>query len=382
MASVAETTSLEDLPVEMIEAILNELPPEDVRNIRLVCKELEEKSLDYYTKFFFANRTVLLSSQYSVEDLHNISRHPRFGKSLRRVTLVLRSFQFAQMSERWSAFARTLKSGNAALTQEQKDGYLTLRRSYSSMTDCMDSYVYKSSWIAPLHDGLKNLVDRDNNPFSLRITAYPTSSWADPRQFRRLEEALGPLEMTECQLSSEHMEAILGNAFKFSCSLEELTVPQRVDLNTLRDLSSLDANLRMAPFSALQKLELTFIVGRRTTSQGFEGLEALLASLPQITTLTLQSWYAQDYGRSKLCKSAHIVSNAVLPKLHAANLNVDCLSREQVHRFVKAHISTLREFRLNGNKLFQDTLLLLKVDLEEIAADAGVSLEFMDYDSS
>lgn len=194
MASCLETKSLESLPVELIEAVLEELPKKDLRTIRHVCKEIEAKSFEYYTKVLFVDRTFFLCSQHGIQDLHNISCHPRFSRSLRRVTLVLQSLHLTPLTERWSAFARALKSGEAALSREQMDEYISLRRIYSSLADGSNSYPHSSGCKDPLYDSLNNLLAQDSGTISLKVTACPSASLPGPKELHLLEEALGPLE--------------------------------------------------------------------------------------------------------------------------------------------------------------------------------------------
>jgi len=73
------------LPVELVEIIASFLPPEDLFNLRLTCRELSSKTFHYFTQEHFTIKQ-FFPSLYGLEALLAISKS-RLGESLRTVVL-------------------------------------------------------------------------------------------------------------------------------------------------------------------------------------------------------------------------------------------------------------------------------------------------------
>lgn len=132
----------------------------------------------------------------------------------------------------------------------------------------------------------------------------------------------------------------------------------------------------MTSLSALTKLEMTLTINEQCSPQGYQGFEALLHSIPQLTDLKMNAVKGGDEGGKEHCKFSSILSKLVLPKLRSADFSIRYLSREQISYFAKTHISTLRKLHLHRKAFYIQTLAFIETDVKQIAAAADVVFDF------
>ncbi|KAK5133901.1 hypothetical protein LTR08_007130 [Meristemomyces frigidus] len=80
-------TSLHDLPPELMEAIAEQVSPQDLLSLRLMSRDINAKVHRTVTKVHFTDKTFLLPDEQSMQALEDISKHAVFGKSLKTVRL-------------------------------------------------------------------------------------------------------------------------------------------------------------------------------------------------------------------------------------------------------------------------------------------------------
>lgn len=76
-----------NIPPELFERIAKAAEPQDQLNLRLVCKEANEKVLHHIIALHFTERAFLLCSEDSLRTLLSIASHERFAKSMRKIVL-------------------------------------------------------------------------------------------------------------------------------------------------------------------------------------------------------------------------------------------------------------------------------------------------------
>lgn len=100
------------LPLEIMEVIAQELPEDNLLSLRLVCRDIESKTLRIYTKVFFSEKSFWPFSKLSMEDLGSLCKHPHFSKSVEKIRFVLQFVPFQQLSGNWSTLAKKMKAGS------------------------------------------------------------------------------------------------------------------------------------------------------------------------------------------------------------------------------------------------------------------------------
>jgi hypothetical protein len=79
--------TLNNLPMDLITEIASKIKvSNDFFNFRLVCRDVNEKSLYSFLKRYFHCRYHMLS-RYSLENLLQVSRHAMFGPELRALVI-------------------------------------------------------------------------------------------------------------------------------------------------------------------------------------------------------------------------------------------------------------------------------------------------------
>lgn len=83
------TQSFLDLPVELVELIIESADPKDVLSLRLVSHEVAERASKPFLRHFFARRAFLLSSEESLRGLLNIVENQKLARGLHTVDLCI-----------------------------------------------------------------------------------------------------------------------------------------------------------------------------------------------------------------------------------------------------------------------------------------------------
>lgn len=83
--SPAELTGL---PAEIMELVTDYLPKEDVPSLRLVCKDLENKTLRPFELRCLSEKGFVIGSFRSMHQLKDLSQHHRFSRALNRITFI------------------------------------------------------------------------------------------------------------------------------------------------------------------------------------------------------------------------------------------------------------------------------------------------------
>ncbi|KAF2104525.1 hypothetical protein NA57DRAFT_51346 [Rhizodiscina lignyota] len=113
------------LPNELLEKIADETTNADLLNLRLTCRQLNEKTLRTVGKRFFQWRLVFIYIKRSIDQLVEISRHQTFRSYVRNVDLASHCLRYDEDTVHWKG----------------------LRRQYGEDLECnIDSDVFLQYW--------------------------------------------------------------------------------------------------------------------------------------------------------------------------------------------------------------------------------------------
>ena len=90
-AQVAAADLLSPLPEELIDAVCKHLLPRDIRNLRLACRTLKEKSYHTFAICYFKVTQVMLTRE-SLQQLIELANDNRFGPNIKELQLCLVTF--------------------------------------------------------------------------------------------------------------------------------------------------------------------------------------------------------------------------------------------------------------------------------------------------
>lgn len=366
------------LPLEIMEAVALALPQEDLPSLRLVCREIESKTLRIYTNAFFTNKSFSPALRLSMEYFKSILKDPHFGKALERVTFVLQGVQPSQLDSAWSSLAKKMESGAAAMSKDQKYAYINLRRAYFDMSDTSVSGVERDH---PFREGIEMIAKLKQHGFALEISWSNTNTSYQPRQVKVLEQALERyLQLTPIDHPSALAETILRYVIYYRCALKELRMPDPIRLERLSVFTSLDTiepiHETYSSFSAIHTLEINVTVSWGYRSGGVKGAKSLFSALSNVQHLKLLVTYDTDgFGRPDEWHStglARALTTLFMPKLQSANFNIIFPFRDELKRYIQRHIQTLKKLHLKRDWVKNGGANGLEPELQEFAVKAGV----------
>lgn len=93
------------LPAELMECIVELLPPSALSSLRLVSREMGARVLRVFSKTLFTDRAFILSKRSSMNNLYKLSRRTTFAKDVRHIRflpLVLSSTEDFEGWCQWS----------------------------------------------------------------------------------------------------------------------------------------------------------------------------------------------------------------------------------------------------------------------------------------
>lgn len=363
------------LPAEIMEAVARALPEEDLPTLRLICREIESKTLRIYTNAFFTDKSFLLSSEMSMKYLNDISGDPYFGKAMERVRFVLQCIQYSQLDSAWSSLAKKMKAGAAELSKDQKATYFDLRRNYFDMSD---KSVLAFAGHNPLRDGIAKLK---YHSLALEIRSSAANASHRPRQVKIMEQALDhTIQLIPMFYSSRLTATILRYFIENECALSELRLLDPTNLETLGIFALFDtsiSNLRLqSSTSAIHTPEISVAISIRSTSEGVRGAKSLFAALPDLRDLKLQA----DYNTGGLGESyewnstgfARALTTSFMPKLQSADFDMIFPNLDELKRYVQRHMQTFQELHLKGDWITNGGANGLESELQEFSVKAGV----------
>jgi hypothetical protein len=373
----AGSDSLLSLPVELMEAVANELPSEDLLSLRLVCKDTESKVLRIFTSRCFTEKSFLLGSSWSMEALESISQHPQFSIPMMRITLDLREIVSATTDERVQRKAQKIGSGEARLDREARIKHRELRKRHQALQTQHKQFMTSSKWATMLFNSLRNFAARNLGGIALKVSSVDEHLGAAPCGLARLQRTLGYKHcIRNSYAMSRYCKRIARCILETGCPLEELSMPERasVAIEAFTAASSPHADLTIFSISSICKLYLSLDVFQRYTDAGSNGLRSMLTTSPKLRFLKLSITRGHDGTNNHFYSK--VMSNIYMPSLEQADLIIGFPSRHEVIDFIHAHRKTLQLLTLSAYQDWRHTSPLtnsLDVDAQhlKVQADAG-----------
>lgn len=167
--------NLLSLPPQIMEAVANQLPQEDLPSLRLVCRDINSKITRSFEQRCIADKRVVVGSPRSMQNLENLSNHPRFGNILQRITLVLQDLHYSPLEPGLKRWASEIRSDKATVSIEHRAEYSRLRQVYHGMILQQKKFAEGSTgdangWNRVLARSLKNLEARNTNGLAITAT--------------------------------------------------------------------------------------------------------------------------------------------------------------------------------------------------------------------
>lgn len=213
-------TKLTQLPVELIELVVDNLPIDDLRHLRFTCRDLKEKSQRSFLAHYF-NVSTFMITQDSLNMLKDFSKNQRISPCIQEVRLCLVTFtkhvksmidgKPHSVEERREYEALNLEDMKAAVedqqdaiksmkTQYEKDLKRKRRRAYGRHQSSQYAMRKKSTDVALLAEALRNLpaleaisitdiFELSSRPWGARelhldTGVWPTTGWVHTGRYR------------------------------------------------------------------------------------------------------------------------------------------------------------------------------------------------------
>ena len=372
--------NLLSLPTEIMEAVANEVPAEDLPSLRLVCKDIDSKITRSYNQQCFSAKAFVLGSPLSMQNLAHISQHPRFSQALKRFTLVLQEVRYLPIGLAWKKWAENKKSGQATLNDEQRTEYFKLRRTYNDLIAHQRTFV-ASGWYPVFLDALRNLTSRNTSGIAIKITCRQHRHVPRQPEFEVLQHAIGlEFEQTKSETMRARATEVLRAVIVSQCQLKELALPDvrnEISPSALNIFAHADL-ISWSPWvSCIRVLDLAFT---EFPLVRIDGLYRLLNTSPGLTTLKLRT-QTDDLGimdgMGDRCNGdvlAKIVTSAFMPSLKHADLDIPFQSRAGLVAFVQRHSGSLQHLQLYHKALELPTSAAVAVETRQLVSDAGVEV--------
>ena len=119
-AMATDPSTLLSLPLEMMEAVANELPEEDLPYLRLACRDINSKVTHSFERRCMTNRSFILGSSRSMQNLEGISKDAHFSKTLNRITLVLKGLHYSSVELGLKKWAAEIKTEEVAVKSDHR----------------------------------------------------------------------------------------------------------------------------------------------------------------------------------------------------------------------------------------------------------------------
>ncbi|KAK2761673.1 hypothetical protein FQN54_001501 [Arachnomyces sp. PD_36] len=121
MTTQGQPASLEKLPSLVTDSIIEHLDLDDVKSLRLCCKELSERCLNPHFKHFCRHQKTDLTED-SLKSLRALALHPTLGPAVKNLTIVTTVYDTSELESTISTGERTeVKSLGMIVTSSTKE---------------------------------------------------------------------------------------------------------------------------------------------------------------------------------------------------------------------------------------------------------------------
>ena len=177
-------SGLLSLPPELIERIATFLPRTDLLRLRFTCKEMERATFNVFTEAYFTEPAYLLDYEDSMTVLREVSRHPIFGRSVRKIYISL-----AHFTEEWEEMDFPDEKRYPRATSEERNRTETYKCNFQKLARQREIF-YDNGAFLYLKETLLNFMRLQNVP-AIVITRGTGNSAQDAWGLERRSRLLG-----------------------------------------------------------------------------------------------------------------------------------------------------------------------------------------------
>lgn len=358
------STSLLDLPVELIEWIFAELTSStDLFNLRLTCQDLNAITTSTFMRRFFKDRSFILADRRSMETLLNISKHERLARAMK---LIRFSLALLAPQDRWSP--RNSLHCASLPPSHSSNGQLCLegRLNHDQLFDEQESYI---GGFLKRQDGcdmeqdlqhiFRNFMRKGTAP---GIVAIREESEVQPwglTRFKNLLRTDHPLGIDYCLFGEMTIRKLTKAISVTNYPLSELVLGSIDQPLHLRDLVRNHVTPRH-----LRKLDLVLhpsasdhdetSTQRVWQSQLVAGLLKILSKTQILEELALgldsfsSSRAFHEQTQVGILNLSRLSGQPALPRLKRFRLTGFAIHIGAIEKIVRQHISTLEELTLTN----------------------------------
>lgn len=389
MAVAMEPMSILSLPPEMMERVVHFMGQPDLRNLRLVCRDLSSKSVQSYAKAHFAELSVPLHRERSLKRFRYIAQHKVFSTFIQSVTLRVELISEQRVSRDEIYCQQIAFAKRGPLFQQLTRARAVVKHQYRLLCGA-PQWTGATQDLAILHEIFSTFKLSEGDTFpatgfaKLRVEAFSSLGPAPQTSQRPIDlwSLLKPPPMIETPttLSADNvcwgyygcpnhddiwavqnvlralahsfhqpMHLSLGNSW-YSVPLEVFRVRMTRPGLYADDLSALTGT-----FESLRCLTLNLHTVGMTLSPGVferscDGLVTLLSAAKNLQHLELSFFGDNTYAPSEHGIKAFgmIANHSYMPFLRALFLDATfAVNRCSLGCFVQRHIDTLQIFGFN-----------------------------------
>ena len=163
------------LPPELLERIASYLPREDLLTLRQMCKDIDRVTFPFFKESYFTEPAYLLNDERSMATLRDVSAHPIFGRSVRKVYLTL-----WDVPESWDQYLECQDVDEMMVLSEHKQNWESM---LAQATEFWDGPLERC-----LTDALLNFMRLDNIPAIVVAGDEFGAPWGMARRIALLDE--------------------------------------------------------------------------------------------------------------------------------------------------------------------------------------------------
>ena len=166
-----------DLPVELVDMITDLLPSRDLLSLRLSCKTLNTLTLNEVAFAFFQKKTFMLANEESMLVLQQISQHPKFSKTMRRIRFSVGTLHGSESDDEMRTEGRDKRPITRAQRREQKAEWRRLKESESQWRSgnnkaCLIDILWNFKAVGSVPDIVATRTEIYDDPPVLRPWGY------------------------------------------------------------------------------------------------------------------------------------------------------------------------------------------------------------------